>query len=262
MPIIGVKPSSASVRVNKAHPIGQTLLSCILHNTHPYMPVDIVTGKVRPFATPASVAAGFSADGPAHIITADGLDQRIYYQTGLNTFDSVWKRWIVTPSVVSSAPGDMLYRSGASGTAGAYIWLNNSKFASESTNSAATLSAGTRYDFLLVYKRLPNTCDLYINGELDTAGFAHASDANAFTIYGDGFSQNIRGTLDCFMMGLGILDAGTARRMYQHPYECFESGDNYDSNVPTSPPPPPPSTYIGARYQMIGAQQFSGGRAA
>ena len=29
----------------------------------------------------------------------------------------------------------------------------------------------------------------------------------------------------------------------------------------TSPPPPPP-TYIGARYQMIGAQQFSGGRAA
>lgn len=30
----------------------------------------------------------------------------------------------------------------------------------------------------------------------------------------------------------------------------------------TSPPPPPPSTYIGARYQMIGAQQFSGGRAA
>ena len=29
----------------------------------------------------------------------------------------------------------------------------------------------------------------------------------------------------------------------------------------TSPPPPPP-TYIGARYQMIGVQQFSGGRAA
>lgn len=32
----------------------------------------------------------------------------------------------------------------------------------------------------------------------------------------------------------------------------------------TSPPPPPPSTYIGARFQMIGSgiQQFSGGRAA
>ena len=261
MPIIGRKPPASTARINRSHPIGGRIVRCILHNTPVAMPVELVTGKVLPWATPASVSLVVGADGNfAHEITSDSLDQRIYMSTGHNSFDNVWMRWIVTPSVVADL--DMLYRSGATGSSGAYLYLGSSKVKSEAATSATSLSTGTRYDILIIYNRAPNTCDLYINGELDTAGFAHASDANAFTIYGDGFSQNIRGTLDCFMMGLGILDAGTARRMYQHPYECFESGDNYDSNVPTSPPPPPPSTYIGARYQMIGVQQFSGGRAA
>ena len=251
MPIIGRKPPASTARINRSHPIGGRIVRCILHNTPVAMPVELVTGKVLPWATPASVSLVVGADGNfAHEITSDSLDQRIYMSTGHNSFDNVWMRWIVTPSVVADL--DMLYRSGATGSSGSYLYLGSSKVKSELATSATSLSTGTRYDILIIYNRAPNTCDLYINGELDTAGFAHASDANAFTIWGDSFSQNIRGVVEMFQMGLGMLSPGQVRQMYLRPYAFLETDDNYDSDVPTSPPPPTSKLFRPANYDGLG----------
>ena len=126
------------------------------------------------------------------------------------------------------------------------------------------------------------TAKAWVDGKMQSAGPTFDQDVtvnqwNAYliTIAGvSGAESNYLGRANTFYgnvnIGLAIawtrtLGDGEAEDISGAPVETLFSPPSSQLGwrfTGTSPPPPPPSTYIGARYQMIGAQQFSGGRAA